>query len=205
MNKEIKQLIGRCQRLDAFIEQRPALWEQPIIQQFMKNPHHRSLVIAAICHPTRYNKDKVDQSFYAFYGEIKLTSYMMKTLHWRAVRFDQQFQQKNSKHPLILDQPLASDKSTTLADSLSHADTSIVDKITDKSRNLKDMLSEKSLYLAFNHLTARQEIILEKSYKDGWSDIEMAHALSISQQAVFKTRQKALDKIRVYIKRWDSD
>ncbi|MDQ0297758.1 DNA-directed RNA polymerase specialized sigma24 family protein [Salibacterium salarium] len=200
MNIEIQWLIGHCQRLDTFIESQPSLWEQPIIQQFIKDEQHRKLLVLAICQPTPQNISQLNQAFYLFYGEMKLTSYMMKILHWRAVRFDQQLKQNRARYPLIMDKPLTSDKSITFADSLIHVST-----LNLEEKNLADLFSEKTLSFAFRHLTAHQEFVLNKKYKEGWTDTDIAKALSISQQAVFKTRQKALDKIRTYTQRWGCD
>ncbi len=51
-----------------------------------------------------------------------------------------------------------------------------------------------------NVITEKQKIVLKKSYLYGFSDHEIANSLNISRQAVNRTRNRALNSIRKYLK-----
>ncbi|MFZ4454126.1 sigma-70 family RNA polymerase sigma factor [Salibacterium aidingense] len=206
MEKELSELRGRCRQLDQFMEDHPSLWEHSVIRRFIKDPHRRLLLAAAVCTPTKKNRELLNQAFYSFYGEAKLTSYIIKTLHWRAVRYDQKKQQTTFRQPLILDQPAGGEQAGSRRDSIVSMDTLHMEEdMLEQSLDLRHSITHPSLYRAFNHLTHHQEAILQKKYKEGWSDTEIAKEWHVSQQAVYKTRQAALDKLRTYLKRGECE
>lgn len=69
--------------------------------------------------------------------------------------------------------------------------------------NLKDHITDHSLYQAYESLSVQQQRILSFAYVQALNDKEIARILGVSQQNVSKHRLKALTKLRSLITEGD--
>ncbi|MGY4688312.1 sigma-70 family RNA polymerase sigma factor [Salibacterium sp. K-3] len=194
-------LFGRCGKLDQFIMDHPSVWKHSVMQQFLSDTRRRELLIEAICTPTTENQAFLNEAFTSFYTEIRFVSYILKTLHWRSVRYDQQRQQRSVRQPLILDQPVSQGSLETIKETIVSAD---VLPALDEASGLQEAVGHPLLHKGLNQLTTRQQAVLQKKYKEEKTDKAIAAEWNISQQAVSKTRQAALEKLRIFMKRGNS-
>ncbi len=202
MNNTFLDLNGICPRLDRFLKSNTHLCQSSVFQQFLEYKENKQLFISAICEPNSSNEEALDLVFRSHFGSIKLTSYIIKTLHWHAVQYDQLYRKSNERFPLILDRPLSSEQdSAHLLDQISLGESLTEYYLEENPAHLEDIIGTDELYSAYQTLTEYQKSIIEKSYMQEWKDTEIAAYLQISQQAVFKTRKKALDKMRMFMQR----
>lgn len=52
------------------------------------------------------------------------------------------------------------------------------------------------LNLALSQLSEKERFVIKRLYWDGWTESEIAQALSMSQQAINKIKKRALQKLR---------
>ncbi|MFD2707126.1 sigma-70 family RNA polymerase sigma factor [Salibacterium lacus] len=193
-------LYGRCRRLDQFIADHPALWEHSVMQQFLQDEHRREQLIQAVCAPTPENREALDKVFASFYTEVRFTSYILKTLHWKAVRYDQKRQRRTRQQPLIMDKPLNPDQPETIIDSFVSTNTPEPERwLPEKAQDLRQCIGDAFLYKALSQLTDHQYAVLHKKFLEEKTNKAIAGEWNISPQAVYKTKQAALSKLRSFM------
>ncbi|MGX9134122.1 sigma-70 family RNA polymerase sigma factor [Rummeliibacillus sp. JY-2-4R] len=180
-----------CHAFRKFIEENEEFLNNPLIKDFLSQKENYQLLKMSICHPTTQNKDLVDQAFRVYYFTIRMTSYISTSLYYHAINFDKKIRQLNYRFPVILDRPVKEDSELALKDlAIYHEDFEIQSDI------ILDYISDPMIYQAVKSLTLNQRNILYLVYIKSWTDIEVSQYLQISQQAVSKSRNKAIKKIR---------
>lgn len=94
---------------------------------------------------------------------------------------------------VILDKPIDDEENITLIDNIAVLET--YDYLTN-SKHIEDYIENVELIKKLRILSQHQKNILSMSYIDDLKDKEIAEILCISQQAVSKTRNKTLEKLR---------
>ncbi|MFB4163550.1 hypothetical protein ACE1TI_06820 [Alteribacillus sp. JSM 102045] len=201
MTKIISDLNGICPRLDSFLRHNKRLCNCSVLQRFLIDKENKQLFIHAICQPNETNEEALDKAFRYHFGNMKLTSYILKTLHWHAIQYDQHIRKSNKRFPLILDQSFFDENEPSYLLDVISREEALEESFEENGERLEDMIGKDDLFMAYQRLTDYQKDILEKSYVKGWKDTEIAEHLHISQQAVFKTRKTSLDKMRAFMKR----
>lgn len=180
-----------CHAFRKFIQENEEFLNNPLIKDFLSQKENYQLLKMSICHPTTQNKDLVDQAFRGYYFTIRMTSYISTSLYYHAINFDKKIRQLNYRFPVILDRPVKEDSEMSLKDlAIYHEDFEI------QSDKILDYISDPMIYQAVKSLTLNQRNILYLVYIKSWTDIEVSQYLQISQQAVSKSRNKAIKKIR---------
>ncbi|WP_343222027.1 sigma-70 family RNA polymerase sigma factor [Paenibacillus tritici] len=109
-------------------------------------------------------------------------------IYYNSINYDKKRRMKDSRFPLTLDndENLESILLTTYdAESV--------------PPNLRDHITDHSLYQAYESLSVQQQKILSFAYVQALNDKEIAGILGVSQQNVSKHRLKALTKLRSLI------
>ncbi|MDF0725781.1 sigma-70 family RNA polymerase sigma factor [Cytobacillus sp. S13-E01] len=171
--------------------------KNPLLLSFLEDDEHRGLFKKYCSNPNIELKQKIDDKFITFYSKIRLISYFSKAIHFASQDFDKKQRLFQSRNQLLLNQPFSNEdgnETGTLLDSIADDRSEI--KLEELFENLEDYIQEKSLYQAISSLTLKQKHILYLSYIKNLSDTHIAERLNISQQAVTKTKNKALVKVR---------
>ncbi|WP_146551837.1 sigma-70 family RNA polymerase sigma factor [Rummeliibacillus sp. SL167] len=180
-----------CYKFRKFIEENKTFLNNPIIKDFLSKKANYQLLKQSICDPTCQNKEQLDQAFRGFYFNIRFTAYISSTLYFHAINLDKKIRKLNYQFPIMLDQPVKEDSDMSLKDmTIYHEDFEL------KSDNILDYITDSKIYEAVKRLTPNQRHILYLVYIKGWTDSEVGKHLKKSQQAVSKSRNKALKRIR---------
>ncbi|MGG0657468.1 sigma-70 family RNA polymerase sigma factor [Rummeliibacillus pycnus] len=180
-----------CCKFREFIQGNEEFLNNPVIKDFLSKKANYQLLKQSICHPTFQNKERLDQAFRGFYFNIRFTAYISSTLYFHAINLDKKISKLNYRFPVTLDQPFKEDTEVSLKDiAIYHEDFEL------KSDNILDYITDPDIYNALKSLTSNQRNILYLVYIKGWTDSEVGNYLKKSQQAVSKSRNKALKKIR---------
>jgi len=127
--------------------------------------------------------DVLENEFEKFYSKIVLVSYFSKALHFAAQKYDQGIR----RYKCFEEELLERNDDVICIDSYNvHEPENIVNHIEDKN------ISE-----SINDLTDRQKRILYLHFVKEMTEAEIASAMNMSQQAVNKAKNKALDEIRL--------
>lgn len=114
----------------------------------------------------------------------RFIKYMANLIYYNSINHDKKRRIIANRYPLILE-------NNDLLESASYTD-----EIGLSSLDLKDHITDDSLYKAFETLTEQQQKILSLAYVKNLTDKEIAILLKVSQQNISKHRLKALDKLR---------
>jgi RNA polymerase sigma factor (sigma-70 family) len=137
-------------------------------------------------------KREINYNFNLYYYKIRLISYLSKLIYFEAINYDKNARKIAYNFPLILDK------------TSKHGETSLVEQLSDSNIKpdfieyikMEDHISDYNLFKAITKLTDRQKEILFLTFIKDLNDTEVAQILRISQQAVTKTKNKALEKLR---------
>ncbi|MEK4529874.1 sigma-70 family RNA polymerase sigma factor [Paenibacillus sp. FSL H8-0104] len=118
----------------------------------------------------------------------RFIKYMANLIHYNSINYDKKRRLKDSRFSLTLDNDEKQESAL-----LTVYDSETVPP------NLKDHITDHSLYQAYNSLPSQQQQILSLAYIQTLNDKEIAKILGVSQQNVSKHRLKALAKLRSLI------
>ncbi|WP_171717266.1 sigma-70 family RNA polymerase sigma factor [Paenibacillus phytohabitans] len=118
----------------------------------------------------------------------RFIKYMANLILYNSINYDRKRRMKDSRFPLTLD----NDENLESVLLTVHDSESV-------PPNLKDHITDHSLYQAYESLSAQQQQILSFAYVQALNDKEIAGLMGVSQQNVSKHRLKALSKLRSLI------
>ena len=146
--------------------------------------------------PSSDKKEEIEKLFQTHVYKVQLLTYFSKILHFESQRFDKKIRHLHTTQPLILDKSM-NDGETTLLDLIgeSQASYEYQTPLID-SNNLTSLFEDKLLHDIISQLSAKQKEILYLLYIEGLTETEIAHKLTITKQAVNKTKKQTLKKIR---------
>ncbi|WP_409018139.1 RNA polymerase sigma factor (plasmid) [Bacillus velezensis] len=188
-------------KLEEFQAKHPRFCSHYLFKSFIRKPENRDILIKNILHPSDENKEALDRSFKKHHFHLKFLSYLSKTLHFNAVRFDQKRRQEINRSLLILDAPVKQHENNTLSFiERAHDCKQDIEKSLFQSSFIDEHFSDENLLKCFNTLTSIQKEVLTLYYLYSYTDSEIAKVQSKSQQSVFKTRKRALCRLRQQLK-----
>ncbi|MDO7907173.1 sigma-70 family RNA polymerase sigma factor [Paenibacillus sp. JX-17] len=183
----------------------PSAGKDTLLASFFAVPEHRRLFHEVQRKPNNENRQQLDEAFRIFFFDIRFRAYISMLVHYYAVGFDRRERRERSRYELILDQPVQPEEGGTsrielMADPISENGSR--DQEPAGGVLLEDMIGCESLYVTLKKLTLREKEVITAAYVSQQSDTEIAGALGITQQAVSKTRSRAIRKLReAYVKR----
>lgn len=184
-------------RLEEYQSKHPDFCNHYLFKSFIKKQKNKEILMKALLNPNEENKKALDQSFKNHHFHLKFLSYLSKTLHFNAVRYDQKRRRDHNKNLLILDAPARNDESTpSIIDQLSDTNQDLEKMIFSRLSTIDEHLSDDKLVKKFNTLTPIQKEVLTLYYLYSYTDSEIAQFQKKSQQSVFKTRKRALLKLK---------
>ncbi|BAH46565.1 hypothetical protein BBR47_55880 [Brevibacillus brevis NBRC 100599] len=163
--------VANQRLLDAFLAQED---NQQLYERVFNSPHD-----------TQRN-DELDSRFQEFYGEVRFTKFISSLIRFTAI----ELAVRNQKTSNVC-QP--TDEIERVIDSL----VSDPDKSErEDNSEWEDVLSDKRILDAVQALTENEQEILTLLYLRNLKEAEAASLLGVSQQAVSKTKKRALLKLR---------
>ncbi|MBQ0140465.1 MAG: hypothetical protein KBT36_14365 [Kurthia sp.] len=164
----------------------------PIFQSFIETSENEVLYLTYINNSSLANKENLEIAFATHAKQVFAVSYLKKLIYFESRRFDKKRREFEAKQPAILN--ANKEENTQLIDMIEdpHADKLFQTKL---ETSIEEVLSDNVLIDAVLTLTNRQKDILFYYYVLNWSDPMIAKEFNVSQQAIAKTRKKALQKM----------
>lgn len=194
-NPELKQYVEK------FMNDHPALLSNPVIINFLKEEKNVHLLIQAMRCPTKENIAYLDEAFREFYLKIRWIAFASQLLYYGSIDYDKKHRKDRERYPLILDKPLQGDQENdgVLVDLIPSKELSIEEMIIEKGKSLEEICGHPFLLQAIKELTKKEKEIIKLAYIEDLTDKKIAEKLDVSPQAIFKTRKKAIHKLRCRI------
>ncbi|CAM3997794.1 sigma-70 family RNA polymerase sigma factor [Mesobacillus zeae] len=172
----------------------------PLIKEFLADEEHYELFTEAVCSPCDEVQERINEKFKEFYFRIRFISYVSSTLYFHGINLDKKIRKHDQRFPLQLDQPINNESETTLKELIEYKENDSID-----SGDVLDFISDPVLYKAIKSLTNNQQDILSLAYVKGLKDVEIAALLKKTQQAVSKSRKKALNTLKSILLKSDEE
>ncbi|MBP2000745.1 RNA polymerase sigma factor (sigma-70 family) [Paenibacillus shirakamiensis] len=178
-----------------YVSQHEIAFRNPIIQSFFSHVTHVIWLVRAM-HGHLPSQARIEHSFRQHVLQLRLVSYLASVIHYSTVSFIRSTQKVIDRNPLIMDHSSSDEDSRNSADALLFQYLPSSDMYFMDHSAFADHIEDEQLYGSFRSLTAKQRQIVLMSYVQCYRDTEIAQTMHVSPQAVFKSRQKALDKLR---------
>ncbi|WP_025683860.1 sigma-70 family RNA polymerase sigma factor [Paenibacillus maysiensis] len=167
------------------------LSRKKIINEFLNDPEHYALFKESIMSPSDANNKELDEKFKQFFLELRFTTYISSLIHYASIDFDKKQRRIRKRNVLLPEE----DSHNLFKDVCTQYEF-LKDKRTVK---IEDVVTSSKLHKAISLLTEKEKSILSASYVMNCSDTEIAKNNNVSQQAVSKTRTRALKKLRDFL------
>ena len=168
-----------------------------LLQTFLTDEKVNELYLSYVEDPSQLKKDRIENLFQIHARKIQLLTYFSKVLHFESQKFDKKKRQLARNYALILDKSV-NDGEETVLDFIGETQPSSEFSFSSpiNSHDLEFHLEDKHLYKIISKLSVKQKEILYLLYVESFTEIEVAQKLAITKQAVNKTKNQTLKKIR---------
>ncbi|MDQ0207453.1 sigma-70 family RNA polymerase sigma factor [Alkalicoccobacillus murimartini] len=170
--------------------------KHPVIKAFLEEEHHEEQLAKSISNPTEKNIEVVNESFRAFYMELRLVKYLSQLIHFYSIDVSKRYRRHFSRHSYVMDQPLSYDNSLHLHDVLESTEPSTETLVTETSKSLEDLIEHPLLYEQFLSLSDKQKQVLNLQFIQGLSHKVIAEKLGSTPQNISQIGSRALAKLR---------
>ena len=173
------------------------MFQNRLLQSFLSDKKTNELYQGYLENPTIETKDLLEKSFQIHVRKFQLLSYFSQTLFFESQRYDKKIRRNKNLYQLVLDKDASSGESK------------IVDMIPDEKTkdgfeimsynsltHLELVFEDKQLYEIVSNLTQRQKDIVYAVFIENETEDKIANRLGITKQAVNKTKNQALRKIK---------
>lgn len=170
-------------------------FKNPLLKAFLSEAEHLKLYKQYCRTPNDCIKEMINDRFVCFYIRIRAVAYFSKIIYFTSRHFDMERRKHDYKYILSLDSTDGNQSTTTLKEL-------IVDESATKSfhqhleQEIGQHIQNPTLYKAILTLNKRQKQILYLAYIINISDTEISKQLNVTQQAISKSKNNALAKVR---------
>lgn len=176
-------------------------FKNPLLKAFLADAEHLELYKQYCRTPNDCIKKMINDRFVRFYIRIRAVAYFSKIIHYTARHFDIERRKYDQRYVLNLDSTGNESKNGNNEGSITLKEL-IVDESATKSfyeqieDDLEQHIQNPNLYKAIVSLNERQKQILYLSFIINYSDTEISKKLNVTQQAITKSKNNALAKVR---------
>ncbi|PTM59867.1 RNA polymerase sigma factor [Desmospora activa] len=163
----------------------------PWLDRFLAVEEHRKRWDQVWTNPDPVRVEELERLFIHYVTGVQWRSYCMRRLRRRARDYLAQERRRRSRFPLLWDQAMDEDGNTWGANR--------PDPFALKPEEVGTGWNHPGLDMAWRQLTEQQQRTLLLHCRDGWTDTDIARFQGVSQQAVSRTRSRALRKIQRYM------
>ncbi|RUS46742.1 sigma-70 family RNA polymerase sigma factor [Cohnella sp. AR92] len=187
------------ERFQRHCEENRLVYSDRVIRDFFLTDRHVVLLLRALDGEEEGRKE-LDDRFRKHFFRIRFVKYLVSTIKFCTIDQQRQHRKNDNRYPLIFDRPSSAegDGGETLGErQLSKQIQSESEAILADPDQFKVSFSNESLSRAFAILSPKQQHIATLYYSLCYQDNEIARMIGVSPQAVSKTRNLALKKLRL--------
>ena len=175
-------------------------FKNPLLKAFLEEVEHFELYKEYCLSPSEWLKKLIDERFIQFYIRIRAIAYFSKIIYFTARHFDKERRKYEKRYVLTLDS--SNDGNWNKGEVANTLKEMIVDESASigfqerLTHELEQHIQHPMLFKAIQSLNQRQQQILYLAYVLNISDTEISKKLNVTQQAVSKSKNNALAKVR---------
>lgn len=168
-----------------------------LLSNFLANKNTNKLYLSYLEQPTTHKKYTLEKLFQIHVRKVQLLSYFSKVLHFESQKYDKKIRHVNSVNQLILDKNV-NDGGSHFRDLIGSERPFDEFKFATPigSEDLELVFEDKQLYEIVSKLSAKQKEVIYLIFVEDLTEDEVAQRLVITKQAVNKTKNQVLRKIK---------
>lgn len=168
-----------------------------LLETFLEDEKISRLYCSYLENSTPEKKELIEKHFEIHVKKIQIFSYFSKIFYFESQRFDKKIRKISTRNPLILDKDFDDSNTSPLDLIKSERSDNYFENVTSIDfRKMENLFEDKTLYKIVSNLSLKQKEILYSIYVKGLTEDAVAIQLSVTKQAINKTKNKALKKIR---------
>ncbi|MGF9893508.1 sigma-70 family RNA polymerase sigma factor [Priestia megaterium] len=178
----------------------PLVLENPVIQEFLKDEKHKTVMDETFKNPSQHNINLLNQTFKKFYRINRVVRYCSVLIRGRSQDFDKRERKRNAKQVLMFDRN-AYEGDAPSVDTI--GDTIFADEKTPESVAIEKVEGEiiipvanEELDKAMRSLSNKQRKILYYRYEKMLTNRQVAEILGETEQNVGYWVKKTLKQLR---------
>lgn len=165
------------------------IYKNKLLLTFLENQQNLENLKDYLNFPTTTKKQKLESNFHIHAKKVYIISYFLKTLTYESQRFDTKIRKREKLLGLTDDERI-------LEFNAYNQKIDFMEENYLYLLNLEDSIESVELHRLIKSLPQNQKMVLKLLYELNYSEIEVSQYLSITQQAVNKTKNKALNRLR---------
>lgn len=185
------------QRFQEYCKRNSSIFSNRVVQSFFKKEEHVILLLRTL-DGNHHSKKVLDDKFRKFYFHIRFVKFLVSTIKYCTIDQLRNCRKNEMRQQLIFDRPASDEGETTIGEILLNKKASYYsESTTSDPTHFQSTFTNERLTYAFTMLSHKQQLITTLCYASCYQDNEIAKILNVSPQAVCKTRNLALQKLRV--------
>ncbi|UPK44915.1 sigma-70 family RNA polymerase sigma factor [Paenibacillus pabuli] len=188
-------------QFEEYKHQNPALFHNRVVLNFFEQEKHRKLLLESM-NGEDGKEEELNEAFRKYFFQFRFINYVTSSLKFMSIDQMRRNQRYATRNVLIYDRPSSDESSTCIGETMSGYQTS-VDSLESDERSMffQEGFADEHVESAFESLTDKQKHVTTLYYGQGYHDHEIASRLQVSQQAIAKTRNTALKKMKSVIEK----
>ncbi|MFB0842868.1 RNA polymerase sigma factor [Paenibacillus oleatilyticus] len=187
-------------KYEEYVKRNSLVFSDRVVQDFFQKEDHIHLLLRAI-DGDGHGQRVLEEKFRKFFFRIRFIKFLVSTIRFCTIDQLRRYQKQESRYQLIFDHPVSGDgDGTTFGENLlSTQELTIDEPNTPDPVQFQSTFTNELLVHAFSRLSHKQKVITTLRYALCYQDNEIARIIGVSPQAVCKTRNLALQKLRILL------
>lgn len=170
-----------------------------VVQGFFQQDIHIDLLLKAL-NGDEDGQRELEEKFRKYFFRVRFVKFLVSTIKYCTIDQMRLIQKNDTRNQLIFDQPVSEEGDGTLGEwLLGKKQPQEFEPIINDSSQFQASFANERLSRAFAALSRKQQLITTLCYALCYQDNEIARMIGVSPQAVCKTRNLALQKLRLSI------
>ncbi|MCY9517854.1 sigma-70 family RNA polymerase sigma factor [Paenibacillus apiarius] len=185
-------------RFQDYCNTNKSVFSNRVVKDFFRKDDHILLLLFAL-DGDHASQSKLNEKFRKHFFRIRFITFIVSTIKYCTLDQLRLYQKNDMRYQLIFDRPASEEgDATPLGELLLGSQcANPSEPPTSDPAEFQSSLINECLANAFSKLSPKQQVITTLGYSMCYKDNEIAQILGVSQQAVCKTRNLALQKLRV--------
>ncbi|MEC0123392.1 sigma-70 family RNA polymerase sigma factor [Paenibacillus pabuli] len=188
-------------QFEEYKHQNPALFHNRVVLHFFEQEKHQKLLLESM-RGEAGKEEELNEAFRKYFFQFRFVTYVTSSLKFMSIDQMRRNQRYAARNVLIYDRPSSDESSVCIGETMSAYQTSgDILQSDERYMNFQEGFVDEQVEVAFESLTDKQKHVTTLYYGQGYHDHEIANRLQVSQQAIAKTRNTALKKMKTLLEK----
>lgn len=189
--------VDQQERFLDYCHSKQNIFSNRVVKGFFQEEENVLLLLEAV-DGNMDSRNELEEKFRKYYFRIRFVKFLVQTINFYTIDQMRMYRKHDYRYQLIFDRPASDEGNSTLGELLLLNQISTPSEpITSDPGYFQSNFVNEDLQNAFSGLSHKQQVIITMGYSLCYKDNEIAKVMAVSPQAVSKTRNLALKRLRV--------